>query len=126
MAGNNKLLALLYGLVGILYIIHGGVDLPGTFDDWLYKNHNFILVLLATLYGSICLVYFYADSQKDHEENNKHNQVVKKDNVFDRIFSVNTIVFLIFLIIIIFAWTVSLRKIFNPSNSNNRIFSKVF
>lgn len=129
MAGNNKLLALLYGLVGILYIIHGGVDLPGTVDNWLYKHHNFILVLLATLYGCICLVYFYADSQKNHEEHNEHNehnQVVNKDNVFDTVFSVNTIVFLIFLIIIIYSWTVSLRKIFNPSNSNNRIFSKIF
>ena len=43
----NKLLSLFYGLIALLYIIHGGVDLPGKLDDWLYKNHNFILVLLV-------------------------------------------------------------------------------
>ena len=64
MAGNNKLLSLLYGLIALLYIIHSGVDLPGELDNWLHINHNFILVLFATLYGAICLVYFYADSKK--------------------------------------------------------------
>ena len=115
MAGNNKLLALCYGLIALLYIIHGGVNLPGELDDWLYKNHRFILVLLSTLYGTICLIYFYADSKK--QEKDEENKELVKKNMFDKIFNLNTIVFLIFLIIIIFSWKVSLTKIFNTPTS---------
>ena len=119
MAGNNKLLSLLYGLIALLYIIHGGINLPGKLDDWLFKNHNFILVLLATLYGGICLIYFYSDS-KNHEEKDKKNKHVVKKNWFDKIFSVNTIAFLIFLIMVIYSWSVSLKKIFNHSHIRNK------
>ena len=39
---TNTILMVLYGLLGLLYIIHTGVDLPTKIDDWLRKNHYFI------------------------------------------------------------------------------------
>ena len=76
MGGSVKLLAGLYAALGLVYIIHSGVDIKGiTIDNWLVKNYHFIHLLVGTLYASIAIVYLYdsdADKKKVKRFNSKH------------------------------------------------------
>ena len=120
MAGNNKLLSLFYGLIALLYIIHAGVTLPLTFSNFFHKNHKIILLLIGTLYLGICLVYLNANGGK-HGSNEEHDSDESQfEKMYKSLFSVNGIITLLFIIVIIYSWSVALK--FNRHSNSNKLF----
>ena len=50
-------LAVLYFLISLLYIVNSQIDVPTTMNDWLRANPDYINLSLATLYSFISIVY---------------------------------------------------------------------
>ena len=60
------LLIILYFLLGLLYIILSGVDLPSQIDNWLHHHHNITYMIIGTIYVVIGCVYLVGKKyQKD-------------------------------------------------------------
>ena len=51
------ILAVLYFLIALLYIVNSQIDVPTTINDWLRANPDYINLSLATLYSFISIVY---------------------------------------------------------------------
>lgn len=39
-----------YGVIGLIYIILAGVDLPTKIDDFIRNNHSFAYIIIGTLH----------------------------------------------------------------------------
>ena len=59
--------------LGLLYIIHTGINLPTKIDDWLRKYHYFIYMLIGTIYSTILLIYLYQPTEEE-KKNGKINK----------------------------------------------------
>ena len=51
------ILAVLYFLIALLYIVNSQIDVPTTINDWLRASPDYINLSLATLYSFISIVY---------------------------------------------------------------------
>jgi hypothetical protein len=56
-AQEYSILFIIYILIGFMYMIHSGVDLPTDLNIWLYKNPHYINMTLSTLYFALSIVY---------------------------------------------------------------------
>ena len=78
MMAKSDILAMLYILLGLLYIIHTGVNLPTQIDNWLVKNHNFIYMLIATIYTIIAIIYLYQNKKQESDSDNTTDYTIYK------------------------------------------------
>lgn len=51
------LMFFLYFFVSLLYVIHSGVNIPSSVDNWLQEHPAYINMLLATLYAIVSIIY---------------------------------------------------------------------
>ena len=94
-------LVVLYLILGILYIILSGVDLPTSIDNWLHKNHEITYLLIGTVYALIAVVYLYGN-KPHHPANQKHR---KKLTYFTYLHQNNkSIISLLIIIFLIYVW----------------------
>jgi len=51
------ILAVLYFIIALLYIVNSQIDVPTEINDWLRANPDYINLSLATIYSFISIVY---------------------------------------------------------------------
>lgn len=89
------ILAILYFLIALLYIVHSNIDVPTSLYGWLRVNPDYINLSLATLYSFISMVYilFFHLPQDTFTQSN-----LKMIGTF------------IILLILVYSWTRLIRR----------------
>jgi fumarate reductase subunit C len=98
-APEYSILAVLYFLIALLYIVNSQIDVPTTINDWLRANPDYINLSLATLYAFISIVYvtfFHLPQDTIMQSNSK-------------VFVISSI-----LLLLVYAWRKLLRRESNP------------
>ena len=68
-AQEYSIFFVIYILIGFMYMIHSGVDLPTGLNNWLYKNPHYINMTLSTLYFTLSIVYITYFHPKKESKN---------------------------------------------------------
>jgi hypothetical protein len=68
-AQEYSIFFIIYILIGFMYMIHSGVDLPTELNNWLYKNPHYINMTLSTLYFALSIVYITYFHPKKESKN---------------------------------------------------------
>lgn len=68
-AQEYSIFFVIYILIGFMYMIHSGVDLPTELNNWLYKNPHYINMTLSTLYFTLSTVYITYFHPKKESKN---------------------------------------------------------
>jgi len=68
-AQEYSILFVIYILIGFIYMIHSGVDIPTELNNWLYKNPKYINMTLSTLYFTLSIVYITYFTPKKESKN---------------------------------------------------------
>jgi len=66
----------IYFLIGIIYLLHSGIQIPGNLDDFLHKNHHIAIFLLATCYLALSLLYLFKNAKETDDVNTKYKRWV--------------------------------------------------
>lgn len=67
-AQEYSIFSIIYILIGFMYMIHSGINLPTELNNWLYKNPHYINMTLSTLYFALSIVYItYFHPKNDYK-----------------------------------------------------------
>ena len=134
MAGNEKRLGSLYALIGLLYIINSGVNLPGTLDDWLHKNHEMTYLMVGTIYFIIAILYLtsekehFASSNNNHKKNdnkrNHNNKCRRQHSSYKKYYgflNFNNIFIFLVSILLLYSWGYMIFKHINTHQASNEL-----
>ena len=65
---------LIYFFIGIIYLLHSGIQIPGKLDDFLHKNHHIPIFLLATCYLALSLLYLFKNVKHTDDKKTKYKR----------------------------------------------------
>ena len=51
--------SVIYFMMGIIYLLYTGIDIPGYIDDFLNKNHHLMIFIVACGYFILSILYMY-------------------------------------------------------------------
>ena len=68
-APEYSIFFVIYILIGFMYMIHSGVDLPTEFNNFLFKNPHYINMTLSSLYFALSIVYIMYFHPKNESKN---------------------------------------------------------
>lgn len=76
-APEYSIFFVIYMIIGLMYLIHSGVDLPTTLNNWLLENPHYINMTLSTLYFALSIVYILYFHPKHESKNGEmYRQIV--------------------------------------------------
>lgn len=108
----------LYTSIGLLYVINSGVGILGKsfIDDWLQSHHEFVYLLVATVYFIVAIIYLSKDYKKEKEKiknknknnNKKCQEELKKNKNVSLVIKIYKFIIISFLV---YCWTTMIYKL---------------
>jgi len=94
---KSNILAILFSLLGLIYIIHAGINLPTNIDEWLYSNKSIIFLITGSLFLLITIIHLQVDVKVKEDVNTNKSKI-------QRYLTPRNIATAIIVIILLYSW----------------------
>ena len=65
---SNFYVSVIYFIMGIIYLLYTGIDIPGYIDNFFNKNHHLMIFLVACGYFLLSILYMYKQNVEENEQ----------------------------------------------------------